>query len=208
MNRGQKFISLMGGISLLASATAAMAQDRAEPEPQIAEDIEQDSGEAIVVTGSQIKGADVAGALPLTLLNEQDIDAIAATSGDDLFRAIPQAGDVAFNESRDAGGINDARGDVASINLRALGTGNTLVLLNGRRMVLHPGTQSENLVPVQSVNTNTIPVTGVRRVEVLLDGAAAIYGSDAVAGVINTVLKDNFKGLRVTGEYSLTDDSD
>ncbi|KAB2853392.1 MAG: TonB-dependent receptor plug domain-containing protein, partial [Sphingopyxis terrae] len=198
----------MGGISLLASATAAMAQDRAEPEPQIAEDIEQDSGEAIVVTGSQIKGADVAGALPLTLLNEQDIDAIAATSGDDLFRAIPQAGDVAFNESRDAGGINDARGDVASINLRALGTGNTLVLLNGRRMVLHPGTQSENLVPVQSVNTNTIPVTGVRRVEVLLDGAAAIYGSDAVAGVINTVLKDNFKGLRVTGEYSLTDDSD
>jgi iron complex outermembrane receptor protein len=150
MNRGQKFISLMGGISLLASATAAMAQDRAEPEPQIAEDIEQDSGEAIVVTGSQIKGADVAGALPLTLLNEQDIDAIAATSGDDLFRAIPQAGDVAFNESRDAGGINDARGDVASINLRALGTGNTLVLLNGRRMVLHPGTQSENLVPVQS----------------------------------------------------------
>ena len=208
MNRGQKFIGLMGGISLLASATAAMAQDRAEPEPQIAEDIEQDSGEAIVVTGSQIKGADVAGALPLTLLNEQDIDAIAATSGDDLFRAIPQAGDVAFNESRDAGGINDARGDVASINLRALGTGNTLVLLNGRRMVLHPGTQSENLVPVQSVNTNTIPVTGVRRVEVLLDGAPAIYGSDAVAGVINTVLKDNFKGLRVTGEYSLTDDSD
>ena len=54
MNRGQKFISLMGGISLLASATAAMAQDRAEPEPQIAEDIEQDSGEAIVVTRSRI----------------------------------------------------------------------------------------------------------------------------------------------------------
>ncbi len=75
-------------------------------------------------------------------------------------------------------------------------------------MVLHPGTQSENLVPVQSVNTNAIPVLGVRRVEVLLDGAAAIYGSDAVAGVINTVLKDNFKGLRVSGEYSLTDDSD
>lgn len=54
MNRGQKFISLMGGISLLASATAAMAQDRAEPAPQIAEDIEQDSAEAIVVTGSRM----------------------------------------------------------------------------------------------------------------------------------------------------------
>src|SRR5690606_29504661 len=93
-------------------------------------------------------------------------------------------------------------------NLRALSTGNTLGLPNGRRMVLHPGTQSENLVPVQSVNTNTIPVLGVRRVEVLLDGAAAVYGSDAVAGVINTVLKDNFKGLRVTGEVGLTEDSD
>lgn len=200
MNRGLRITSLMGGISLLASASAAMAQDAPQAEGQ--------ADDEIVVIGSQIKGADIAGSLPVTVLGEQDIDAIAATNGDELFRAIPQAGDVAFNESRDAGGINDARGDVASINLRALGTGNTLVLLNGRRMVLHPGTQSENLVPVQSVNTNTIPVLGVRRVEVLLDGAAAVYGSDAVAGVINTVLKDNFNGLRVSGEYSLTDDSD
>lgn len=202
MKRGFRFTSLMGGISLIASAGAAMAQEAPPPQD------ETQGGEDIVVIGSQIKGADVAGSLPVTVLGEQDIDAIAATSGDELFRAIPQAGDVAFNESRDAGGINDARGDVASINLRALGTGNTLVLLNGRRMVLHPGTQAENLVPVQSVNTNAIPVLGVRRVEVLLDGAAAIYGSDAVAGVINTVLKDNFKGLRVSGEYSMTDDSD
>lgn len=213
MNRGLRIFSLMGGISLIASASAAMAQDNSEQQesPPIASDVQDDqsnNGDEIVVIGSQIKGADVAGNLPVTVFNEQDIDAIAATSGDDLFRAIPQAGDVAFNESRDAGGINDARGDVASINLRALGTGNTLVLLNGRRMVLHPGTQSENLVPVQSVNTNAIPVMGVRRVEVLLDGAAAVYGSDAVAGVINTVLKDNFDGLRVNGEYSLTDDSD
>jgi iron complex outermembrane recepter protein len=200
MNRGLRITSLMGGISLIASASAAMAQDAPQTDAP--------ADDEIVVIGSQIKGADVAGSLPVTVLGEQDIDAIAATNGDELFRAIPQAGDVAFNESRDAGGINDARGDVASINLRALGTGNTLVLLNGRRMVLHPGTQSENLVPVQSVNTNAIPVLGVRRVEVLLDGAAAIYGSDAVAGVINTVLKDNFDGLRVSGEYSLTDDSD
>ncbi len=60
---------------------------------------------------------------------------------------------------------------------------------------------------MQSVNTNTIPVLGVRRVEVLLDGAAAIYGSDAVAGVINTVLKDNFRGLRTTAEVGFTEDS-
>lgn len=198
-----RIASLLGSISLLATATAAMAQDA----PQTAADVQDDTTEEVVVIGSQIKGADVAGALPVTVLNEDDIAAAAPTSGDDLFRAIPQAGDVAFNESRDAGGINDARGDTASINLRALGTGNTLVLLNGRRMVLHPGTQSENLVPVQSVNTNAIPVLGVRRVEVLLDGAAAIYGSDAVAGVINTVLKDNFNGLRTTAELGFTEDS-
>ncbi len=198
-----RIAGLLGSISLLATATAAIAQDA----PQTAADVQEDTTEEVVVIGSQIKGADVAGALPTVVLSEDDIAAAAATNGDDLFRSIPQAGDVAFNESRDAGGINDARGDTASINLRALGTGNTLVLLNGRRMVLHPGTQSENLVPVQSVNTNTIPVMGVRRVEVLLDGAAAIYGSDAVAGVINTVLKDNFRGLRTTAEIGFTEDS-
>jgi len=212
MKTAIRIASLMGGISLIASATAA-AQQVGSPAPlpdapQTTTDIQQEADNEVVVIGSQIRGADIAGALPVTVLNEQDIDAIAATSGDELFRAIPQAGDVAFNETRDAGGINDARGDVASINLRALGTGNTLVLLNGRRMVLHPGTQSENLVPVQSVNTNAIPVLGVRRVETLLDGAAAIYGSDAVAGVINTVLKDNLDGFRVTGEVGFTDQSD
>ena len=203
MNTKIRIAGLLGSISLLATATAAIAQDT----PQTVADVQEDTTEEVVVIGSQIKGADVAGALPTVVLNEDDIAAAAATSGDDLFRSIPQAGDVAFNESRDAGGINDARGDTASINLRALGTGNTLVLLNGRRMVLHPGTQSENLVPVQSVNTNAIPVMGVRRLEVLLDGAAAIYGSDAVAGVINTVLKDNVKGVRATAELGFTEDS-
>ena len=202
-----RIASLLGSISLLATATAAMAQESPADAPQTAADIQDDTTEEVVVIGSQIKGADVAGSLPVVVLSEDDIAAAAATSGDELFRSIPQAGDVAFNESRDAGGINDARGDTASINLRALGTGNTLVLLNGRRMVLHPGTQSENLVPVQSVNTNAIPVMGVRRVEVLLDGAAAIYGSDAVAGVINTVLKDNFKGVRATAELGFTENS-
>lgn len=221
MKTATRIAALMSGISLAATAAAASAQEsppapvtvadedaQQGAEPLTAGDLQESSETEIVVIGSQIRGADVAGNLPVTLLNEQDIDAIAATSGDELFRAIPQAGDVAFNESRDAGGINDARGDVASINLRALGTGNTLVLLNGRRMVLHPGTQTENLVPVQSVNTNAIPVLGVRRVETLLDGAAAIYGSDAVAGVINTVLKDNLDGFRVTGEIGFTEDSD
>lgn len=157
--------------------------------------------EEVVVVGSHIAGSAIDVVLPTTVIDIQHITASGAVTGDELFRSVPQAGAVAFNESRTIGGINDARGDVASINLRALGTGNTLVLLNGRRLVLHPGTQAENLVPVQSVNTNSIPVMGVERLEVLRDGAAAIYGTDAVAGVINTILRSDFEGIAGEVQY-------
>jgi iron complex outermembrane recepter protein len=194
--------ALVTGLPLLG-ATAA-AQDA----PPSAEADFVDEEEAIVVVGTQIRGARIADVLPVTVLTEDQIDAIAPASGDELFRSIPQAGDVTFNEARLTGGINDARGDTASINLRGLGTGNTLMLINGRRMVLHPAIQVENLVPVATVNTNTIPTAGVRRIEVLRDGASAIYGTDAVAGVINTVLRDNFEGLRVEFEGARAADSE
>lgn len=177
--------ALLAGASLIA--TSAFAQDGSEGTEV----------EAITVIGSQIKGAKVDTALPVTLVSEEDIVATGAVSGDELFRAIPQAGDVQFQEARTTGNLNDARGDVASLNLRSLGTGNTLMLLNGRRSVMHPGTQTENFVPVTTPNTNSIPVSGVKRVEVLRDGAAAIYGTDAVAGVVNTILDTRFQGLRV-----------
>lgn len=157
--------------------------------------------EEVVVVGSHIAGAAIDLVLPTTVIDAQHITASGAVTGDELFRSVAQTGPVAFNESRTLGGINDARGDVASINLRALGTGNTLVLLNGRRLVLHPGTQAENLVPVQSVNTNSIPVMGVERLEVLRDGAAAIYGADAVAGVIDTILRKDYEGLAAELQY-------
>lgn len=157
--------------------------------------------EAIVVVGSQIEGARTNAALPVTVVGENEIIATGAVSGDELFRAIPQAGDVTFQEARTTGNLNDARGDVSSLNLRSLGTGNTLALLNGRRAVLAPGSQTENLVPVQTVNTNAFPVAGVKRVEVLRDGAAAIYGTDAVAGVVNTVLDTKFRGLKMEAQY-------
>jgi iron complex outermembrane receptor protein len=152
----------------------------------------------IVVVGSRIGGGRLNEALPITVIDSDELDAIGATDGDDLFRAIAQTGDVGFNDAdTDNGGINNARGDVASIDLRAIGTGNTLTLLNGRRLVPHPGTQVENFVPVTTVNTNAIPTMGIRRVEVMADGAAALYGTDAVAGVVNTVLRSNFKGFTV-----------
>ncbi len=155
----------------------------------------------IVVVGSQIRGSKVTAALPVTVVDEAQIGATGATSGDELFRSIPQLGDVSFNSSYLPNSSNSARGDVGSINLRNLGVGNTLVLLNGRRVVNHPTSRADdNLVPVLTVNTNAIPVFGLERMEVLRDGAAAIYGSDAVAGVVNTVLKTDYNGVELEGQ--------
>ena len=102
--------------------------------------------ERISIVGSNIKRASDIGALPVTALTEKDIENTAAMSGDELLRSIPQIGAVNFGAATGNGGVNDARGDVASINLRGVGSGNTLTLLNGRRLVTHPGTQSENFV--------------------------------------------------------------
>jgi iron complex outermembrane receptor protein len=158
--------------------------------------------EEIIVVGSQIEGAKVTAALPVTVVDQAQLANVAATSGDDLFRSIPQMGDVSFNSSYLPNSSNSARGDVGSVNLRNLGVGNTLVLLNGRRVVAHPTSRAdENLVPVLTYNTNAIPVNGLKRLEVLRDGAAALYGSDAVAGVVNTVLMDDFDGLTVDAQY-------
>ncbi|MBI1403359.1 MAG: TonB-dependent receptor [Porphyrobacter sp.] len=192
-------LALMCGSSLIA-ATAVHAQEAAAPTPAEVQEPERE----IVVTGTQIQGAKINDVLPVTVVDEVDIQNIAATSGDELFRAIPQAGAVAFNEQNDVTS-NNARGDAASINLRDLGTGNTLLLINGRRMVLNPGFQTELLVPVVSPDTNEIAPGSVRRIEVLRDGASAIYGADAVAGVVNTVLRGNRKGGFVEGELRLSD---
>jgi iron complex outermembrane receptor protein len=192
-------LALMCGGSLIA-ATAAYAQDASAPAPA---DVAQPERE-IVVTGTQIQGAKINDVLPVTVVDEIDIANVAATSGDELFRAIPQAGAVAFNEQNDVTS-NNARGDAASINLRDLGTGNTLLLINGRRMVLNPGFQTELLVPVVSPDTNEIAPGSVRRIEVLRDGASAIYGADAVAGVVNTVLRGNRKGGFIESEWRGSD---
>ena len=154
----------------------------------------------VIVVGTQIKGSDIAGILPVTSLSAIDIEVTGAVSGDELLASIPQVGDITFRETNFTG-VNGARGDVGSINLRGVGDGNTLVLLNGRRLVNHPGTQAVNQTPVVSVNSNALPVTGIQRLEVLRDGASAVYGTDAVAGVINTILDDDYDGLQVTLQY-------
>ena len=183
--------ALCSGAALAALTAPAFAQDT-------------DEEDEIVVVGTQIVGSDIAGILPVTVLTQADIEVTGAVSGDELLASIPQLGDVSFREGRFSG-INGARGDVGSINLRGVGTGNTLVLLNGRRLVLHPGTQAEDLVPVVSVNSNALPVTGVKRLEVLRDGASAVYGTDAVAGVVNTILQDDFEGLQLNLQYGASE---
>jgi len=161
-----------------------------------------DEVEEVVVTGSQIKGAKITGALPVSILTNDDIEALGVDSGDDLIENIVEQGQNYFTEAEDAsGGVNASRGDMGAYNLRNLGVGNTLTLLNGRRLVTSPGYQTEliggDYVPTASVNSNLIPVTGIERLEILRDGASAIYGADAVAGVINNVLQTDFEGLTV-----------
>ncbi len=178
--------------ALSTQAVQAQENEQASQEAEI---------ERISVIGSNIKRATDVNTLPVTSMTAQDIENTGAMTGDELIRSIPQMGAVNFGASTGNGGVNDARGDVASINLRGVGSGNTLTLLNGRRLVSHPGTQSENFVPVTTVNTNTLPVHGLRSLEVLRDGAAAIYGSDAVAGVVNYALKTDYEGSKVQLSY-------
>ncbi len=162
--------------------------------------------EEVVVTGTYIKGAQITEALPVTVMTEEDIEALGVQSGDELLEFIAAQGQNYFSESENiSGGVNSARGDIGAYNLRNLGTGNTLVLLNGRRVVNSAAYQTEQVggsfVPVNTANTQSIPVTGLARTEVLKDGASAIYGADAVAGVINYVMKRDYEGLRITARY-------
>ena len=162
-----------------------------------------DEVEEVVVTGSQIKGAQITGVLPVTVLTSEDIDAIGPDDGTELMENITEQGLNYFSEAEsDSGGVNSARGDVGAYNLRNIGVGNTLVLLNGRRLVNNAGYQTELLggdyVPTMSVNTNLIPSNALDRVELLKDGASAIYGADAVAGVVNNVLETDFTGFEVS----------
>ncbi|NNJ72840.1 MAG: TonB-dependent receptor plug domain-containing protein, partial [Enterobacterales bacterium] len=126
----------------------------------------------VVVTGSQIKGAFAQEALAVTTISSEEIAFLGIESGDELMDLIPENGQNFVNEAENiSGGVNSARGDIGAFNLRNLGTGNTLVLFNGRRMVNSAAFQTEEVggsfVPVNSANSNVIPVIGLDRVEVL-----------------------------------------
>jgi len=156
--------------------------------------------EELVVTGSRIAGASDTGAIAVSVIQAESLEAFGQSSTGELLENIAQAGSFELNGAAD--GPNDARGDIATVNLRGLGTGNTLVLLNGRRIAAHAVNQDIGSTPRQATNVNAFPAAGIDRVEVLRDGASALYGADATAGVVNTILSSAYDERTVTARYS------
>lgn len=166
-------------------APVAHAADAADAEPPEARLLDK-----VSVVGSQIAGGGAAAALPVVTVDREQLESTGATDGGELIRSLPQFGDIAFtNKAVNSGrNSNGPRGDVGSVNLRNLGAEYTLLLVNGRRTVQHPVSGNGGRT---SYNSNAIPTFGLERLDLLLDGAAAVYGSDAVAGVVDLVTQNN-----------------
>ena len=149
----------------------------------------------IQVTGSRIKRADVETSQPVFTMSREQIQAQGQTSIGDIIQSISTNGST-LNSNYNNGGNGETR-----VNMRNLGSNRTLVLVNGRRWIGGTGLGG-------AVDLNTIPSAAVERIEVLKDGASTIYGSDAIAGVVNIILRQNFDGAEANayfGQYSKGD---
>ena len=176
-----------GAVALLVFTTSAAAQAVAS--------------QRIEITGSSIKRVQVEGALPVQTIGRAEIDRAGIVSAEQLVMRISANGTGADNLSSNVGiqlGSTDRNNNGnTSANLRGLGASSTLVLLNGRRVSVH-GAKGN------AVNLNSIPLAAVERVEVLKDGASAIYGTDAIGGVINFILRKDYTGLEATAFTDIT----
>ncbi|MCH7343127.1 TonB-dependent receptor [Pelomonas sp. CA6] len=149
--------------------------------------------EKVEVTGTMIKRTDAETPAPVTVLKREDILRSGATSLDELLRMDPSTG---------AGGLDDMgtgsgfAAGTASISLRGLGSAATLVLINGRRLA-PAGVVDPNSGQSTVFNINAIPMSAVERVEILKSGASSLYGSDALAGVVNLILRNDYRGRLV-----------
>ena len=156
--------------------------------------------EAFTVTGSNLRAGESLGGANLRVVTTAEIEQAGTGSLYTFIKKIPEAGANGFGENR----VNTSSPGTASVSLRGLGANSTLVLLNGRRLTAAPfaqGGSAATLGTIQFVDLNMIPVDALARVEVLKDGASAIYGADAVAGVVNFILKDNVQGSTVRAYY-------
>ncbi|MDO9431154.1 MAG: TonB-dependent receptor [Pseudomonadota bacterium] len=183
-----RYLAGASSLALLAAlgfAAPANAQDDAS---EVSE---------IVVTGSFIAGSPEDAAMPINVIGSDEMQKQGSPSTVDLLKAIPAVSGVLGEANQYAAAQSTGSGNV---NLRGLGAERTLVLMNGRRMTISPG--------AIYVDTNMIPTAAIGRIEVLKDGAAATYGSDAVAGVVNFITRRNLSGLEVSGNYSAIPGSD
>ncbi len=169
--------TIIGGAALLAlQAAPAFAQDATEVE-------------GVVVTGSRIVRQDFEAISPVTTVGSEQLELTATLTVDTLLNELPQIVPGNTRTSNNAGGE-----DFSTIDLRGLGANRTLVLVNGERV---PASSTTGVVDL-----NTIPASLIDRIEVVTGGASAVYGSDAIAGVVNFILKDDFEGAEVTATYS------
>lgn len=153
--------------------------------------------ERIEVTGSRIQRQDMETASPVTVIDAAAIKAEGFTSVDQMLQVQTSMAGAAVGSS-----TNNGADGVAQVDLRGMGSQRTLVLLNGRRMV-NSGSGADS-----SVDLNSIPVAMIARVEILKDGASAVYGSDAIAGVVNIITKKDFEGFQLDFNGSGTDKGD
>ncbi len=164
----------------------------------MAQGADDDVIEEVVVTGSYIKGSPQDAELPIDVITEEDLLQQGSPSMIEMIRnlGVTAANLGETNQFTTGGQANEG---MATVNLRGLGASRTLVLLNGRRHV-----SSET----QGVDISAFPISAIGRVEVLKDGAAAVYGSDAIAGVANFITRSDFQGLEIGGSFKDIDASD
>ncbi len=143
-------------------------------------------GQTVEITGSRVKRADVEGALPVTVVTREELEASGQNTVAEYIRglSVMTAGNFRPQSGSSAQAFSEA-------NLRGLGSRRTLVLVDGRRIAKSP-------IVGDAVDMNSIPVAAVERIEILTDGASAIYGSDAIGGVINVILRKDFQGIAVS----------
>ena len=192
-----KLRSLLAVLALSALA-AAQTPPPAASNPAAAESAVK--LEAFTVTGSNLRAGESVGGANLRVVTTAEIEQAGTGNLYTFFKKLPEAGANGFGENR----VNTSSPGTASVSLRGLGANSTLVLLNGRRVTAAPfaqGGSAASLGTIQFVDLNMIPIDAIARVEVLKDGASAIYGADAVSGVVNLILKDNIQGSTVRGYY-------
>jgi iron complex outermembrane recepter protein len=191
--------ALACGVSLGAFAVPAMAQDATDITPSNA--ASSDEGKAIIVTGSRIKRDPTRSALPLEIITNVDIERNGIANPEELNMFLTANGTGADNLASNADvttGAQRGTNGLSAANLRGQGSAATLVLLNGRRVAAHG-------LSGGAVDVNQIPFAAIERVEVLKDGASAIYGTDAIGGVVNYITKSNFKGVSISGSTDITE---